>query len=67
MLTLDANVFVSASAPAEAQHAASMTFIGRMVARSVDVHCPSLVLPEVAAGIIRPSSNAALAAQTVSG
>lgn len=67
MLTLDANVFVSASAPAEAQHAVSVTFIGRVAAQSVDVHCPSLVLPEIAAAIIRPTSNAALAAQTVSG
>lgn len=67
MLTLDANVFVSASAPAEAQYAISLTFIGRVVAQSVAVYCPSLVLPEVAAAIIRPTSNAALAAQTVSG
>ncbi len=67
MLTLDANVFVSASAPAEAQYAVSLAFIGRVVAQSADVHCPSLVLPEIAAAIIRPTSNAALAAQTVSG
>lgn len=67
MLTLDANVFVSASAPAEAQYLVSLAFIGRVAAQSMDVHCPSLVLPEIAAAIIRPTSNVALAAQTVSG
>ncbi len=67
MLTVDANVFVSSSAPAEAQHTASVTFIGRVAAQSLDVYCPSLVMPEVAAGIIRPTSDAALAAQVVSG
>ena len=45
MLTIDANVFVSASAPAETHHSASLTFIGR----------------------IRPTSDTALATQTISG
>lgn len=62
MLTVDANVFVSASAPADVFHGDSNTFLSRVRRTQISVSCPSLLLPETASGIMRPSGNA-LAAQ----
>ena len=61
MLTVDANVFVSARVRAEANHSASDQFLKRIVLFARDVYCPTLVLPETAAAVIRPTGRASLA------
>ncbi len=67
MLTVDANVFISAASATEAQHQISQTFFGRASMLSVALYCPTLLLPEVAAGIARPTGRSGFATRTVSG
>lgn len=67
MLTIDANVFVSAASATEAQHQVSRAFLGRVSALSATLYCPTILLPEVAAGIVRPTGRAGFAARTVAG
>lgn len=67
MLTVDANVFVSAASATEAQHQVSQTFFGRASILAAALYCPTLLLPEVAAGIARPTGRAGFATRTVSG
>lgn len=66
MLTIDANVFVSARVRTEVQHPASDQFLNRLVQAAVNILCPTLIVPEVAAAIARPTGNAALANAVVS-
>lgn len=61
MLTVDANVFVSARVRSEANHSESDQFLKRTVLFARDVYCPTLVLPETAAAFIRPTGRASLA------
>ncbi len=61
MLTIDANVFVSARNRSESQQADSSRFLGRVVQASFSVFCPTLVVPETAAAIARPTGNITLA------
>jgi len=66
MLTIDANVFISARVRTEVQHAASDQFLDRLVQATVDIFCPTLIVPEVAAAIARPTGSARLANAVVS-
>ena len=63
--TVDASVFVSAAREAEENHQASLRFLRMLEARGVTVVCPTLVLPECAAAIARPTGSAALATELV--
>ncbi len=67
MLTVDANVFVSAASATEAQHQISRAFFARTFALSISLYCPTILLPEVAAGIARPTGRAEFATRTVDG
>ena len=67
MLTVDANVFISAASTAEARHQVSRAFFARTFALSVSLYCPALLLPEVAAGIARPTGRVGFATRTVDG
>jgi predicted nucleic acid-binding protein len=64
--TVDACVFVSAARPSDANHAASREFLRRLRAAGERVVCPTLLLPECAAAIVRPTGDAQLAGQLVS-
>lgn len=66
MLTVDANVFISSASVTEAQHQASRTFLGHVSVLSVPFYCPTILLAEVAAGIVRPTSDVGFANRTVS-
>ncbi len=66
-VTVDANVFISAASVAEAQHQVSLLFFGRAFALSASLCCPTILLPEVAAGIARPTGDVGFATRTVAG
>jgi len=57
MLSVDANVFVSASSLADVFHTESDGFLGRVRRSRLPLYCPTLILPETASGIIRPTGN----------
>ena len=57
MLTIDANVFVSAHVRTRANYSASALFLDRVAFKAVQVHCPTLVLPETAAAVIRATNR----------
>lgn len=57
MLTIDANVFISAASRSDVFHADSDLFLRRVRRAGLPLHCPSLLLPEMASGIIRPTGN----------
>jgi predicted nucleic acid-binding protein len=63
MLTIDANMFISAASASEADAVVSRTFIRRVSLLSMPLYCPTVLLPEVAAGIARPTGNSILAKQ----
>lgn len=65
MLTIDANVFVSAASLTDMLHAASESFLRRVRQSGLRVRCPTLVLPEIASAIIRPTGDAAAAQVTL--
>ena len=65
MLTVDANVFVSASTPTEIYHADSDSFLSRIRQSGFFVFCPALVLPETASGIMRPTGDQIAAQKAV--
>ncbi len=65
-VTVDANVFISAASVAEAQHQVSLSFFGRASVVSASLYCPTILLPEVAAGIARPTGDVGFANRTVS-
>ncbi len=67
MLTIDANVFVSAASTTEIQYTASIAFFARILQMHKRIYCPTIVLPETVAGIIRPTNNSQLASITASG
>ncbi len=61
--TIDASVFVSAVRTKEAQHLVSLDFLDQIQAQGVTIFCPTLILPECAAAITRPTGDTALAKQ----
>ncbi len=61
MLTVDANVFVSANSSSEIQYEASVAFFSHTLQKLLLVQCPSLVVPETAAAMLRSTNNIILA------
>lgn len=66
MLTVDANIFVSARMRTEINHLVSDQFLNHIVAAATVVRCPALVLPETATAIIRSTRRVSLANGAVS-
>ncbi len=66
MLTIDANIFVSARMRTEINHSVSSGFLDRIVAAATEIYCPTLVLPETAAAVIRSTGRPALAERSLS-
>ncbi len=64
-LTVDASVFVAASRADEVHYRASRQFLQQVQAQQCDLYCPTLVLPECAAAIARPTADARLAEELV--
>ena len=64
-LTVDASVFVAASRADEVHYQASRQFLQQIRAQQCDLFCPTLVLPECAAAIARPTADARLAEELV--
>ena len=58
--TIDASVFVAAVRLEEDHYTASREFMRQAREDAVTVFCPTLVLPECAAAIARPTGNLAL-------
>lgn len=63
--TIDASVFVAASRPAEANHAVSIEFLEQIDQQEVPTTCPTLLLAECAAAIVRATDDEDLAQQLV--
>ena len=59
-MTIDANVFVSALSPSDAAYQDSLTFLNRIRTEQHTVVCPSLVLPECAGAVMRPTGSTLL-------
>ena len=57
MLTIDANVFVSAAIASEIHHHESAQLLTEIRSRTEAVACPSLVIPETVAAISRPTGD----------
>jgi len=62
---IDASVFVAAVRLEEEHYTASREFLQRARAEAVTVFCPTLVLPECAAAIARPTDDAALVKELI--
>ncbi len=58
--TIDASVFVAAVRLEENHYTVSRTFLQQAREDALDVFCPTLVLPECAAAIARPTGDSAL-------
>ncbi len=67
MLTIDANVFIGAASPTEKSHRDSDLLLSRVRRDGLLLHCPTLLLPEVVSGIIRPTGNVVVTQLTVLG
>jgi len=65
ILTVDANVFVSAALQAEPHHVSSQAFLNAARDASVDFRCPTLLPVEVAASVARVTGDNALAMRTL--
>jgi len=63
ILTVDASVFVAAARPAEAQSKESVAFLRQARAEAAALVCPTLVLPECAGAVARPTRDAATATE----
>lgn len=63
--TIDASVFVTAARTEEDRYAVSREFLQQVRAQVVNVVCPTLVLPECAAAIARPTSDSVLAEEII--
>ena len=64
-ITIDASVFVAAARTDEIHYAASRQFLQQAQTPGMRLFCPTLVLPECAAAIARPTGNATLAQELV--
>jgi len=62
-LTIDASVFVSAARPSERQYPPSYRFLRRV--KGSKIFCPTLVLAECGAAIVRPTGDSLLSARLV--
>lgn len=56
--TIDASVFVATARADEAHHAASVSFLRWIRSQRQSILCPTLVLPECAAAIAKPTGEA---------
>jgi len=65
MLTIDANVFVSASSIRDIFHSESDKFLFHVRQMGMFLYCPTLLLPEIASAIVRPTANFEAAEMTV--
>ncbi|MEN8219640.1 MAG: hypothetical protein ABFS56_25470 [Pseudomonadota bacterium] len=63
--TIDASVFIASLHPSEPAHAESWACLQEVRKHRVEVICPTLVLPECAAAIIRPTQNQELASSAI--
>lgn len=66
MLTIGADVFVSARVLTEIHHSDSDGFLNRAVQKAIDIFCPTLVVPEVTSALARSSGDTRLARAAVS-
>lgn len=64
-ITVDASVFVAAARTEEVHHLASRQFLLQVRAQDTNLFCPTLILPECAAAIVRPTGSAALGEELV--
>ncbi|MBN1812730.1 MAG: PIN domain-containing protein [Anaerolineae bacterium] len=65
ILTIDASVFVAAARPQESHYSVSRQFLRQARLQDAMVFCPTLVLPECVAAIVRPTGDIALAEELV--
>ena len=65
ILTIDASVFVAAARPQETHYSVSRQFLQQARSQNATVFCPTLVIPECAAAIVRPTGDMALAEELV--
>lgn len=65
ILTIDASVFVAAARSQETHYAVSRRFLRQARSQNATVFCPTLVLPECAAAIVRPTGDTALGEELV--
>jgi predicted nucleic acid-binding protein len=63
--TIDASVFVASVRLEEKHYAVSREFLQQAQMQAAGVFCPTLVLPECAAAIARPTSDSALAEKLI--
>ncbi|MBO0798216.1 MAG: PIN domain-containing protein [Blastocatellia bacterium] len=63
--TIDASVFVASARKNEPHHSESLKFLAQIRAQQLSVVCPSLVLAECGAAIVRRTSDSALALRLV--
>ena len=63
---VDASVFVAASRTDEVHYLASREFLQQVRDQVCNVFCPTLVLPECAAAVARPTASDSLAEELVS-
>lgn len=63
LLTIDANVFISAIVRQEVHHADSLALLQKLSDGPASAVCPTLVIVETVAGIARPTGNEDLARQ----
>ncbi len=64
-MTVDANVFVSALIPSDSNFKDSIAFVDRVKSRGSSIYCPSLILPECAGAVVRPTGDLPLAQKAV--
>jgi predicted nucleic acid-binding protein len=64
-LTVDASVFVAAARVEEAHYSISRQFLRQARSLGATLVCPTLILPECAAAVARPTGDAVLAQELV--
>lgn len=64
-LTIDASVFISAALPSEVQFSDSDTFLNKIRLRPRVLHCPTLLIPEIAASLARRANNTGIGQNSV--
>jgi predicted nucleic acid-binding protein len=60
-VVIDANIWVSSVKSNESAYEETRQFLSRVIERETQVFCPTLVLPECVAAIIRTTGNSRLA------
>ena len=64
-VTIDASVFIAALHPSEPGYTESWQCLQQIRQNTIEVICPTLVLPECAAAIMRPTQNRQLALNAI--